>query len=54
MLFKQMLNWVSVCRVCIYEKITEEELEGCPVCNTNLGGVPLEKLRYLPSLYTLH
>ncbi|KAG6582350.1 E3 ubiquitin protein ligase DRIP2, partial [Cucurbita argyrosperma subsp. sororia] len=35
----------TFCRDCIYEKITEEELEGCPVCNTNLGGVPLEKLR---------
>ncbi|KGN56915.1 E3 ubiquitin protein ligase DRIP2 [Cucumis sativus] len=35
----------TFCRDCIYEKIAEEELEGCPVCNTNLGGVPLEKLR---------
>ncbi|XP_038877089.1 E3 ubiquitin protein ligase DRIP2-like [Benincasa hispida] len=35
----------TFCRDCIYEKITEEESEGCPVCNTNLGGVPLEKLK---------
>lgn len=43
-----MLDCVLVCRDCISEKIAEEELEGCPVCNTNLGGVPLEKLRYFP------
>uniref|UniRef100_A0A9I9CP87 RING-type domain-containing protein n=1 Tax=Cucumis melo TaxID=3656 RepID=A0A9I9CP87_CUCME len=35
----------TFCRDCISEKIAEEELEGCPICNTNLGGVPLEKLR---------
>ncbi|XP_050942037.1 E3 ubiquitin protein ligase DRIP2-like isoform X1 [Cucumis melo] len=34
----------TFCRDCISEKIAEEELEGCPICNTNLGGVPLEKL----------
>ncbi|OIW11275.1 hypothetical protein TanjilG_28366 [Lupinus angustifolius] len=30
---------------CIYDKITEEELECCPICNIDLGCVPLEKLR---------
>ncbi len=35
----------SVCRKCIYDKISEEELECCPICNTELGCVPLEKLR---------
>ncbi|XP_010557169.1 PREDICTED: E3 ubiquitin protein ligase DRIP2 isoform X2 [Tarenaya hassleriana] len=35
----------SFCRKCIYEKITEEEIECCPVCNIDLGGAPLEKLR---------
>ncbi|ESR33339.1 E3 ubiquitin protein ligase DRIP2 [Citrus sinensis] len=35
----------SFCRKCIYEKITEEEIDSCPVCNTDLGCAPLEKLR---------
>nr|XP_018472661.1 PREDICTED: E3 ubiquitin protein ligase DRIP1 isoform X2 [Raphanus sativus] len=35
----------TFCRKCIYEKITEEEIEGCPVCNIDLGGTPLDKLR---------
>ncbi|XP_040953900.1 E3 ubiquitin protein ligase DRIP2 isoform X2 [Gossypium hirsutum] len=30
---------------CIYDKIEEEELECCPICNIDLGCVPLEKLR---------
>ncbi|CAJ1902419.1 unnamed protein product [Sphenostylis stenocarpa] len=30
---------------CIYDKITDEELETCPICNIDLGGAPLEKLR---------
>ena len=34
-----------VCRKCIYNKISDEELECCPICNTDLGCVPLEKLR---------
>ncbi|XP_012069761.1 E3 ubiquitin protein ligase DRIP2 [Jatropha curcas] len=35
----------TFCRKCIYEKIAEEELDTCPVCNINLGCAPLEKLR---------
>lgn len=35
----------SFCRKCIYDKISEEELECCPICNIDLGCVPLEKLR---------
>ncbi|XP_010522029.1 PREDICTED: E3 ubiquitin protein ligase DRIP2-like [Tarenaya hassleriana] len=35
----------SFCRKCIYDKITEDEIECCPVCNIDLGGTPLEKLR---------
>ncbi|CAH2038730.1 unnamed protein product [Thlaspi arvense] len=35
----------TFCRKCIYEKITEDEIECCPVCNISLGGNPLEKLR---------
>ncbi|KAG2332914.1 hypothetical protein Bca52824_004094 [Brassica carinata] len=35
-----------VCRKCIYyEKITEDEIECCPVCDIDLGGAPLDKLR---------
>ncbi|XP_022758346.1 E3 ubiquitin protein ligase DRIP2-like isoform X2 [Durio zibethinus] len=35
----------TFCRKCIYDKIQEEELECCPICNIDLGCVPLEKLR---------
>ncbi|CAA7037894.1 unnamed protein product [Microthlaspi erraticum] len=35
----------TFCRKCIYEKITEDEIESCPVCDIDLGSTPLEKLR---------
>ncbi|KAL4352717.1 hypothetical protein GQ457_06G028990 [Hibiscus cannabinus] len=35
----------TFCRKCIYGKIEDEELECCPICNIDLGCVPLEKLR---------
>ncbi|KAL5561787.1 hypothetical protein UlMin_031534 [Ulmus minor] len=35
----------TFCRKCIYDKISDEELECCPICNIDLGCVPLEKLR---------
>ncbi|KAI4301159.1 hypothetical protein L6164_034466 [Bauhinia variegata] len=35
----------TFCRKCISDKITDEELECCPICNIDLGCVPLEKLR---------
>ncbi|KAF5466036.1 hypothetical protein F2P56_015994 [Juglans regia] len=35
----------TFCRICIYEKLTDEELNHCPVCNIDLGCAPLEKLR---------
>ncbi|KAI7732045.1 hypothetical protein M8C21_031461 [Ambrosia artemisiifolia] len=35
----------TFCRKCIRKKLTDEELECCPVCNIDLGCVPLEKLR---------
>ncbi|XP_010510330.1 PREDICTED: E3 ubiquitin protein ligase DRIP2 isoform X1 [Camelina sativa] len=35
----------TFCRKCIYEKITEDEIECCPVCDIDLGGTPLEKLK---------
>lgn len=35
----------TFCRKCIHKKLTDEELECCPLCNIDLGCVPLEKLR---------
>ncbi|KAI3801039.1 hypothetical protein L1987_29140 [Smallanthus sonchifolius] len=35
----------TFCRKCIHKKLTDEELECCPICNIDLGCVPLEKLR---------
>ncbi|KAJ6718951.1 E3 UBIQUITIN PROTEIN LIGASE DRIPH-RELATED [Salix purpurea] len=35
----------TFCRKCIYKKIDDEELDSCPVCDTELGCSPLEKLR---------
>ncbi|XP_042015736.1 E3 ubiquitin protein ligase DRIP2-like [Salvia splendens] len=35
----------TFCRKCINKKLSDEELECCPVCNIDLGCVPLEKLR---------
>nr|POE81432.1 cdpk-related kinase 7 [Quercus suber] len=34
-----------VCKKCIYEKILDEEMDCCPVCNIDLGCLPVEKLR---------
>ncbi|CAA3032242.1 E3 ubiquitin ligase DRIP2-like [Olea europaea subsp. europaea] len=35
----------TFCRNCIYKKLSDEEMECCPICNINLGCAPLEKLR---------
>ncbi|XP_016513876.2 E3 ubiquitin protein ligase DRIP2-like isoform X2 [Nicotiana tabacum] len=35
----------TFCRKCIYKKLSDEETERCPICNIDLGCVPLEKLR---------
>ncbi|XP_041992916.1 E3 ubiquitin protein ligase DRIP2-like [Salvia splendens] len=35
----------TFCRKCIYKKLSDEEMECCPVCNIDLGCVALEKLR---------
>lgn len=35
----------TFCRKCIYRKLSDEEMECCPICNTDLGCTPLEKLR---------
>ncbi|KAJ6359966.1 hypothetical protein OIU77_004049 [Salix suchowensis] len=32
-------------RKCIYEKLSDEEVDCCPVCNIDLGCLPVEKLR---------
>ncbi|KAF9619088.1 hypothetical protein IFM89_005102 [Coptis chinensis] len=34
-----------VCRKCIYEKLTNEEADCCPICDAGLGCTPIEKLR---------
>ncbi|KAG5246290.1 zinc finger family protein [Salix suchowensis] len=35
----------TFCRKCIYKRISDEGLDSCPICNINLGCIPLEKLR---------
>ncbi|XP_022640744.1 E3 ubiquitin protein ligase DRIP2 [Vigna radiata var. radiata] len=35
----------SFCRECIEKKLIDEKLNHCPVCNTDLGCSPLDKLR---------
>ncbi|KAK3190205.1 hypothetical protein Dsin_029766 [Dipteronia sinensis] len=35
----------TFCRKCIYDKIMENDLHSCPICNSDLGVAPLEKLR---------
>ncbi|KAJ8632758.1 hypothetical protein MRB53_026094 [Persea americana] len=35
----------TFCRKCIYEKLNDDEMDSCPICNTDLGCAPLEKLR---------
>ncbi|KAK6914030.1 hypothetical protein RJ641_021351, partial [Dillenia turbinata] len=35
----------TFCKKCIYDKITEEDLDSCPTCGTDLGTSPLDKLR---------
>lgn len=41
-----LFNLETVCKKCIYNKITREELDCCPVCKVYLGCAPLERLRY--------
>nr|GMD61014.1 E3 ubiquitin protein ligase DRIP2-like [Ipomoea batatas] len=40
-----LVKLYPVCRKCIYKKLSDEESECCPICNIDLGCVPLEKLR---------
>ncbi|KAK9291991.1 hypothetical protein L1049_019943 [Liquidambar formosana] len=35
----------TFCRKCIYQKLSDEEVDCCPVCHIDLGCVPVEKLR---------
>ncbi|XP_043693504.1 E3 ubiquitin protein ligase DRIP2-like [Telopea speciosissima] len=35
----------TFCRKCIFEKLTDEEVDCCPICKIDLGCVPVEKLR---------
>ncbi|XP_058223886.1 E3 ubiquitin protein ligase DRIP2-like isoform X2 [Rhododendron vialii] len=35
----------TFCRKCIYEKFSDDDVDSCPVCDINLGCVPVEKLR---------
>ncbi|KAB5557517.1 hypothetical protein DKX38_008426 [Salix brachista] len=35
----------ALTRKCIYKRISDEGLDSCPICNINLGCIPLEKLR---------
>ncbi|XP_047310804.1 E3 ubiquitin protein ligase DRIP2-like isoform X2 [Impatiens glandulifera] len=35
----------TFCRKCIYEKLSDEDVDSCPVCNVDLGCVPVDKLR---------
>ncbi|KAH7666076.1 E3 ubiquitin-protein ligase DRIP protein [Dioscorea alata] len=35
----------TFCRKCILKKLNEEEADYCPICNIDLGCIPVEKLR---------
>lgn len=35
----------TFCRKCIFEKLNDDEVDCCPICNIDLGCVPIEKLR---------
>lgn len=35
----------TFCRKCIYEKLSDDEGDCCPVCNIDLGFLPVDKLR---------
>ncbi|GMH07810.1 hypothetical protein Nepgr_009650 [Nepenthes gracilis] len=35
----------TFCRKCIYEKLSDEDVDSCPMCNISLGCVPMDKLR---------
>uniref|UniRef100_A0A803PZN9 RING-type domain-containing protein n=1 Tax=Cannabis sativa TaxID=3483 RepID=A0A803PZN9_CANSA len=35
----------TFCRKCIYDKLSDDEVDYCPVCKIDLGCLPVEKLR---------
>ncbi|KAM1052096.1 hypothetical protein FF1_033596 [Malus domestica] len=35
----------TFCRKCIFQKLSEEEYDQCPVCDTHLGNLPVTTLR---------
>ncbi|CAI0448994.1 unnamed protein product [Linum tenue] len=35
----------TVCRKCIYDRFSDDEVDTCPVCDIDLGCLPVEKLR---------
>ncbi|KAL9233235.1 hypothetical protein vseg_008259 [Gypsophila vaccaria] len=35
----------TFCRKCIYERLSDEDVDSCPVCDINLGCIPVDKLR---------
>lgn len=35
----------TFCRKCIYEKLSDEGMDCCPVCDIELGCLPVDKLR---------
>ncbi|CAO2837090.1 unnamed protein product [Amaranthus hypochondriacus] len=35
----------TFCKQCIYDKLSDEDVDSCPVCDVNLGCIPEEKLR---------
>ncbi|XP_024522357.1 E3 ubiquitin protein ligase DRIP2 isoform X1 [Selaginella moellendorffii] len=40
----------TFCKDCIHDRFSDEETNSCPMCNVDLGTVPLEKLRADPQL----
>ncbi|KAK8633890.1 hypothetical protein V6N13_014724 [Hibiscus sabdariffa] len=36
----------SVCRKCIYKKLSDEGMDCCPVCDIELGCLPVDKLSF--------
>ncbi|GFP99581.1 E3 ubiquitin protein ligase drip2 [Phtheirospermum japonicum] len=40
-----IIECLHTCEKCIYKKLSDEEMECCPICSIDLGCAPLEKLR---------
>ncbi|XP_074292677.1 E3 ubiquitin protein ligase DRIP2-like [Silene latifolia] len=35
----------TFCRRCIYKRLSDDDVDSCPVCDINLGCIPVDKLR---------